>query len=92
MDNLAGQQASIKYDDVPPFLDVRSEADAVLQLRSAPIGRRPRVRTLALVLPGTDTSCIVTGAQTVLTSGNLVHVQYQVYTAYDGGRQIPGAS
>ena len=39
------------------------------------------------VLPGTDTSCIVSGKQTVVT-GSKVHVEYLVYTAFDGGRQV----
>jgi hypothetical protein len=84
LSDLAGQQASLFYDDVAPFLDS--------QLKPMPycnIDPRQSGGNLATsgVLPGTNTSCIVTGAQSVVAGGN-VHAVYQVYTAYDGGRQI----
>lgn len=84
LSDLAGQQASLFYDDVAPFTD--------LGLKPMPycnIDPRQSGGNLATsgVLPGTDTSCIVTGTQSVVAGGN-VHAVYQVYTAYDGSRQI----
>lgn len=82
--NLAGTQASIRYDDVPPYADA--------QLKPMPYcSSDPRQSGGALattgVLPGTDTSCIVESSQKVVAGGK-VHAVYQVYTAYDGGRQV----
>jgi hypothetical protein len=81
---LAGQQATLKYDDAAPFLDA--------DLKLMPYcNKDPRHTDGTLdtsgVLPGTDTSCIVTGQQTVV-AGSKVTAVYQVYTAYDGGRRI----
>ena len=84
LSDLAGQQASLLYDDVAPFLDA--------DLKDMPycnIDPRQSGGNLATsgVLPGTNTSCIVTGTQSVVAGGD-VHVEYKVYTAYDGGRQV----
>ncbi len=84
LEKLAGRQASVLYDDVAPFLD--SELEPMPYCNVDP--RQPGgVLAETGVLPGTDTSCIVSGNQTVVTGGN-VHVQYLVYTAFDGGRQV----
>jgi hypothetical protein len=84
LDTLNGQQASLFYDDVVPFLD-----DDLKPMPYCKIDPRQSGGNLATsgVLPGSDTSCIVTGSQTVVAGGE-VHAVYQVYTAYDGGRQI----
>ena len=84
LDDLAGQQAELVYDDDPPFLD--SELKPMPYCNVDPRQAGGNLATTG-VLPGTDTSCIVTGQQTVVAGGN-VHVVYQVYTAYDGGRRI----
>ena len=65
-EHLDGQQATLSYDDVAPFLDRRPEADAVLPHRSdrgpavGPASRR------AASCRARETSCIVTGEQTVV--------------------------
>jgi hypothetical protein len=82
--DLAGQQASILYDDLAPFLD--SELKQMPYCNVDPRQAGGAVATSG-VLPGTNTSCIVSGSQAVVAGGK-VHVQYLVYTAYDGGRQI----
>ena len=84
LSSLSGQQASLRYDDAPPFLD----GDLHL-MPYCNIDPRQSGGNLAMsgVLPGIETSCIVTGTQSVVAGGN-VHAVYQVYTAYDGGRQI----
>jgi len=84
LESLAGRQVSVLYDDVAPFLDG--------DLKPMPYcSIDPRLSGGALaetgVLPGTDTSCIVSGSQTVVAGGK-VHVEYLVYTAFDGGRQV----
>jgi len=84
LSSLAGQQASLLYDDQAPFLD--SELKPMPYCLIDPRQSGGNLATSG-VLPGTDTSCIVTGAQTVV-AGAQVHVEYRVYTSYDGGRQI----
>lgn len=84
LSDLAGDQATLQYDDFPPFLDG--------DLKSMPycnIDPRQSGGNLATsgVLPGTDTSCIVEASQNVVAGGN-VRAVYKVYTAYDGGRQV----
>ena len=81
---LGGAQASIFYDDVPPYADA--------QLKPMPycsVDPRQSGGALATtgVLPGSNTSCVVSGSQTVVAGGK-VHVVYTVYTAYDGAREV----
>ena len=82
LDDLDGHQAELRYDDSPPFLDADLNPMPYCDKDPGPASNLATVG----VLPGSDTSCIVSGQQTV-TAGN-VHVVYHVYTAYDGGRQI----
>ena len=60
------------------LIDPRSSRAALHLATSGVIQQAP---------PLPDTSCIVTGTQTVVAGRN-VHVVYDVYTAYDGGRRI----
>jgi len=90
LSKLGGQQATLKYDDRPPFLD--GQLKLMPYCNIDPRKSDGSLKTEADdVLPGSgateDTSCIVTGTQTVV-AGSDVHAVYQVYTAYDGGRQI----
>jgi hypothetical protein len=87
LSKLSGQQATLRYDDMAPFLDSQLKLMPYCNIdpRSSPTP--PFTLATTGVLPGTDTSCIVTGQQTVV-AGSKVTAVYQVYTAYDGGRQI----
>ena len=87
LSKLAGQQATLKYDDLPPFLDSQLKPMPYCNIdpRSSPTP--PFTLATSGVLPGSDTSCIVTGQQTVVAGAKVTAV-YQVYTAYDGGRRI----
>ena len=94
LSDLSGSQVTLKYDDTPPFED-----GGATGLNEMPYCNKdprptgwPTPPNTALdlsggVLPGTATSCIVHGNQTVI-AGGLLHVVYVVYTSYDGGRQI----
>ena len=87
LDDLAGQQASLLYDDVAPFLD--GDLKPMPYCSKDPTSGVPTgALATSGVLPGTDTSCIAFGQQTVTAATGKVHVVYKVYTAYDGGRQI----
>lgn len=81
---LGGDQVELRYDDVAPFLDS--------ELKPMPYcNKDPRSGTALAetgVLPGTDTSCIVTGEQSVQVAGGKVTTEFLVYTSYDGGRRI----
>lgn len=90
LSKLAGQQATLSYDDRPPFLD--AELKLMPYCNIDPRKADGSLKTEADdVLPGTgateDTSCIVTGTQTVV-AGDDVRAVYQVYTAYDGARRV----
>jgi hypothetical protein len=91
LSKLEGQQANLRYDDIPPFFDDQLEPMPYCNIDPRPVvGGVPQssgILATSGVLPGTDTSCIVTGTQSVVAGGN-VHAVYQVYTAYDGSRQI----
>ena len=81
--NLGGKQVSLRYDDSPPFLD--GDLKPMPYCNIDP--RQGSALATTGVLPGTDTSCIVESSQKVVAGSN-VHAVYQVYTAYDGGRQV----
>jgi hypothetical protein len=86
LNKLAGQQASLRYDDVAPFTD-----SGLHPMPYCTIDPRPQsgtVLAMSGVLPGSDTSCIVEAEQNTSVAGGTVHVVYLVYTAYDGGRQV----
>ena len=90
LSKLGGLQATLRYDDRPPFLD--AELKLMPYCNIDPRKADGSLKTeLDDVLPGTgateDTSCIVTGTQTVV-AGDDVHAVYQVYTAYDGARRV----
>jgi hypothetical protein len=87
LDDLAGQQAELRYDDDPPFLN--EDLDPMPYCLIDPTAGQPAGGLAeAGVLPGAATSCIVSGTQTVTAATGNVHVVYQVYTSYDGGRRI----
>lgn len=81
---LNGQQLRLKYDDIPPYGDNLVEMP-YCQADPRP-ANWPTDTNLATtgILPSGATSCIVTGSQVVGTGS--VSFNYQVYTAYDGGR------
>jgi hypothetical protein len=85
LDKLAGQQASLLYDDVPPFLDGDLKPMPYCDIDPQQSGGNLAETG---VLPGSATSCIVSGQQSVTAGTRKVHVEYIVYTAYDGGRQV----
>ena len=97
--DLGGSQVTLKYDDTPPFEDTgatglkempycnRDPRPAGWPLDNKVLDVNPPNTSALPVLPGTATSCILEGHQTVITGGK-VRVTYIVYTSYDGGRQI----
>ncbi len=84
LESLDGRQASVLYDDVAPFLDGDLKPMPYCQIDPRQPGG---LLAETGVLPGSDTSCVVSGSQTVV-AGSKVHVVYLVYTAFDGGRQV----
>ncbi len=87
---LGGKQVSIRYDDAPPFLDADLKPMPYCLIDPRQTGGT--LATTGVLGTNTDgtpaTSCIVTGTQTVDVTSGQVHTAYQVYTSYDGGRQI----
>ncbi|HEX4747077.1 MAG TPA: hypothetical protein VFU99_09360 [Gaiellaceae bacterium] len=93
LDDLAGQQATLYYDDEPPFLD--GDLKPMPYCLIDPVAGQPSGEladpddVLGKNFDNTDaTSCIVSGQQTVTAGTGTVHAVFRVYTAYDGGRQI----
>jgi hypothetical protein len=84
---LQGQQATLLYNDTPPFYD--GSFTQMPYCMTDP--RQGSALATSGVLPTVNnvlaTSCIVTGTQTVLADGT-VHVVYVVYSSHDGGRQL----
>ena len=85
--NLNGAQVTLSYDDDPPFLDGDLKPMPYC-LIDPTAGQQSGQLATSGVLPTGATSCIVTGEQSVSAATGKVHVEYSVYTAYDGGRQI----
>jgi hypothetical protein len=83
---LDGDQARLLYDDDPSFYEVHLQ-EMPYCLVDPQAGQPSGSLATSGVLPGSDTSCIVTGSQAVIAGGK-VKVQYRVYTSFDGGRQI----
>jgi hypothetical protein len=102
LSDLNGSQVTLKYDDSPPFEDAgptglkempyclrdpRPDDWGPALTDNRVLDVNPPNTLATAVLPGSATSCILEGHQTVITGGK-VRVTYIVYTSYDGGRQI----
>jgi hypothetical protein len=89
--DLEGNQVTLRYDDEAPFFDGDLKPMPYC-LIDPTVGQPAGSLATTGVLPTIDgkkaTSCIVTGEQSVSAGTGKVHVEYTVYTAYDGGRQI----
>jgi hypothetical protein len=82
---LAGDQARLFYDDDPSFYEVQLEVMPYC-LVDPRAGQPSGSLATSGVLPSGATSCIVTGSQAV-TPGGKVHVEFLVYSSFDGQRQ-----
>jgi hypothetical protein len=83
---LAGDQARLFYDDDPSFYEVQLELMPYC-LVNPQTGQPTGSLATSGVLPSGATSCIVTGNQAVIPGGK-VHVEFLVYSSFDGGRQV----